>query len=200
MESILFPKYSVYEGVLKGISGGKEIEGTGGGTTTTVVVTDFSATAYTRTREPKDYLGQKGWTRREFVDIGETRIRNVILTPYYDALLMEAVGQEVALSIAGRDPTSNKRHTVMALRTPRGGLNRVSRKVLLAGSIVWLFKFWIGAPILALIILLASMIAGKIFEPLFWIGAVAAALVFVYMVVLPFVAAWTGFRAAGALG
>jgi hypothetical protein len=80
-----------------------------------------------------------------------------VLLPYWDELLKEAVGQEVALSVAGRDPTSNKRHTVLAMRTPRGGLTRPSRIVLLASSIVGLFKLWIGAPILALIIVLASM-------------------------------------------
>lgn len=88
----------------------------------------------------------------------------------------------------------------MAIRTPRGGLNRVSRKVLLAGSIVWLVKFWIGAPILALLILLAAAVAGKIFEPLLWIGVAVAAIAFVYLLVLPFVGAWRAFQAAGALG
>lgn len=189
---MLIPKHTVYEGVLHGISGGEVIQGTGGGTSTTVVVTDYSATAYTRERAPKDALGQKGWTRREFVDIGDTRIRNLVLTPYYDELLKEAVGQEVAISVTGTDPSKNLRHTVMAIRTPRGGLNRVSRKVLLAGSIVWLVKFWIGAPILALLILLAAAVAGKIFEPLLWIGVAVAAIAFVYLLVLPFVGRLAG--------
>ena len=42
-------------------------------------------------------------TRRvkEFIEIGDTHLRNVKLTAYHDELLQDAIGQTVSLSVAG---------------------------------------------------------------------------------------------------
>ena len=60
----------------------------------------------------------------------------MVLTPQYDALVQEAVGQEVALSMTG--PTADKggRKTLVAMRTSKGSRGQ-AQELLLAGS-TWL--------------------------------------------------------------
>jgi hypothetical protein len=161
---MLIQKYAVYEGVLHGMSGGRTIEGTGGGVDTTIVVTEWSAHARTRVRKPRDTYRQEGWTRREFVDVGETRIRNLAIFPYDDELLQEAVGQQVAISVLGPKPSSPKRHALVALRTPRAGVERLSRKLLFAGSVWKMLKYLIVAPFLAFALLIPVSIVGAVFS------------------------------------
>jgi hypothetical protein len=62
------------------------------------------------------------WTVREFIEIGDTHLRNVALTNYTDELLKEAVGQQVSVSIAGGRGRGSGRKSVFALRTPRRGI------------------------------------------------------------------------------
>jgi hypothetical protein len=182
---------AVYEGVLQKISGGNVIssEGRGGYFTHNMGITRHHKVGVD---------SQAGFTRRLFVDIGETRIKNVMLAPYFDELLQEAVGEEVALSMTGPEPSSGKRHTVVAIRTPKGGVNRPSRKLLLIGSIVLVIKGWIAAPILFAILVLLAIVAGSIYGPLLWVGLVVAIAAGIWLMVSPFVQATRTFRAARA--
>jgi hypothetical protein len=153
---------------------------------------------------------QAGWTQHQFVDIGETRIRNVVLMPYQEALLQEAVGEEVALSMTGPEPSSGKRHTVVAIRTPKGGVDRPSEKQLWVGAVLYTLRTWLGAVILtvllSVVLFLVAGVIAKIFDaswPVFAAGLVIAGVVvlavFVTLIVAPIVDATRAFRAAGAL-
>jgi hypothetical protein len=184
---------AVYEGVLVKVSGGDVIssQGSGGYYTHRVGISRFHKTGVDQ---------QAGYMRRQFVDIGDTRIRNVILRRYYDELLQEAVGQEVALSITGPSPSSEGRHTVVAMRTPKGGVVRPSRKQLFAGSIVLVFQFWIAAVFMALILAAIALFVGAFTSvTVFWIGLAVAVAFGIGWMILPFYLAWRTFKAASAL-
>jgi hypothetical protein len=183
---------AVYEGTLEQVSGGEVVssEGTGGYFTHRMGVTRFRRTGVDR---------QAGWIRRQFVDIGGTRIKNVMVTPLVDELLKEAVGQEVALSMIGPPADHDGRHTVVAIRTPKGGLQRPSRKLILVGSIVLVFNHWLTAPFLALILLVPAWLASLLYFPLWWVGLAGAVLAGIWWMILPFVYAARTFRAADAL-
>jgi hypothetical protein len=195
---------AVYEGVLRKVSEGNVIssEGRGG-----YYVERFGVTRY-RKGVVDD---QAGWTRRQFVDIGETRIRNVMLMPYHDALLQEAVGEEVALSMTGPEANSPKRHTVLAIRTPKGGVNKPTGKHLWVGAIMNTLRCWFGAVILTAILsfvllIVAGLIAAFLFDssvPAFVVGlvvgGVVALAVLIVLMAAPIVDATRAFRAASAL-
>jgi hypothetical protein len=195
---------AVYEGVLGKLAGGNVVssEGRGG----------YYVERFGVIRHRKGVVDdQAGWTRRQFVDIGETRIRNVMLMPYQDALLQEAVGEVVALSMTGPEPSSAKRHTVLAIRTPKGGVSRPSGKQLWVGAIFNTLRTWLGAVFLTAILsfvllIVAGLIAAFIFDssvPVFVaglvVGGVVALAVFVVLIVAPIVDARRMFRAASAL-
>src|SRR5262245_20972545 len=97
---------TVYKGVLHEISEGEKIstEGTGGYYTHRMGITRWHKTGVDR---------QAGFIRREILHVGDTRIRNVMLMPYFDTLLREAMGKEVALSVDGGPPEEFSRHTVL---------------------------------------------------------------------------------------
>jgi hypothetical protein len=184
---------AVYEGVLQKISGGKVIssEGRGGYWTHNMGITRYHKTGVD---------AQAGWTRREFVDIGDTRIRNVMLMPYYDELLQEAVGQEVALSVTGPPENKAGRNTVVAIRTPEGGVVRPSGKQLLIASIREVLLWWFAAPFVTAILVFASFLVAKItYGPIVWVGLVVAVAVGIGWMVWPFVRVRRMFRAAAAL-
>jgi hypothetical protein len=193
---------AVYEGVLRKISDGEVISSQDRGG---YYVERFGVIRYRRGVVDD----QAGWMRRHFVDIGETRIRNVVLMPYYDALLQEAVGEEVALSVTGPEPSSAKRHTVVAIRTPKGGVNRPSARQLWTGAIVSTLRTWLGAVFLTLFlwIVLAAIAYGgyalyrnwDLFVVVFFLVTAVALGVFVWLVVTPIVDARRVFRAAYAL-
>jgi hypothetical protein len=182
---------AVYEGVLHEISGGNVIssEGTGGYYTPRWGITRYKKTGVDQ---------QAGWVQRQFLDIGETRITNVVLTPQYDALVQEAVGQEVALSMTGAAASKGGRKTLVAMRTSKG-ITRPSRKLLLAGSTWLVLKHVVLAPVLVIIgflfAFLASIISGSV-----GMAVLAAAIpVLIWWLMMPFVYAVRTFRAAGAL-
>lgn len=110
---------TVYTGILQNLSGGSTISSQG-----RVTSSAFSGRVYEAGRDP-----HAGMVKREFVDIGDQRIKNVILFPYHDAALQESLGQEVTLSVAGPRAGSMGRKRVLAIRTSRGvdrpGLPRV---------------------------------------------------------------------------
>jgi hypothetical protein len=193
---------AVYEGVLGKIPGGDVISSGGRGG---YYVTRFGVTRYRKGLVDD----QAGWTRHQFVDIGETRIRTVMLMPYHEALLQEAVGQEVALSMTGPEPESAKRHTVLAIRTPKGGVNRPSGKQLWVAAILNTLRTWLGAALLTVVLIVVlgvvAAAAANIFDSmaLLKVGlviALAIALgVLVWLLVAPIVDARRMFRAAAAL-
>jgi hypothetical protein len=177
---------AVYEGVLHGISGGNVISSVG---------TRITAIQH-RNRTTVRHSGvdwQAGFTHREFVDIGDTRIKNLMLMPYYDELLQEAIGSEVALSMIGPPPSSDKRHTVVAMRTPKGGLNRPSRTQLVRGSMKFVFRYSIaGLVIGGILAFIGARIAG---DP----GALLGAAFVILWEVSLFRSLRKTFRAAAAL-
>ena len=182
---------AVYEGILQEVSDGQVLssEGTGGSWTHRWGITRYHRTGVDR---------QAGWVQRQFLDIGDTRIVNVVLTPQYDALVQEAVGQEVALSMTG--PTADKggRKTLVAMRTSKG-ITRPSRKLLLAGSTWLVLKHVLLSPVLIIIAFLFAWLASIISG---WLGMAvlaAAVPVLIWFLTMPFVYAVRTFRAARAL-
>jgi hypothetical protein len=197
---MLIQKHRVYEGVLREVGEGTTIVGTGGGKQTTIILGPYGGTIRERDIPPSDYMDQIGWIQRSYMDVGDTRIRNVVVLPVHDEMLREAVGQEVALSILGPGPESHKRNSVIATRTPRVGVFRPPRKVILWNSIKQTLKYWLVSPILAFIIVMVGAALGKfVYEPLFYLGLAAAAVAFVTWILLPIFGAARVFKAAGAL-
>ena len=82
-----------------------------------------------------------GMVGREFIEIGDTHLRNVKLTAYHDELLQDAIGQTVSLSVAGslwgKGGPGTK--TVVGIRTPTAGKKRVNAPSLIGAVIVTLF-------------------------------------------------------------
>jgi hypothetical protein len=104
---------ALYTGVLKRVSGGHS--GRGG-------------------------LDGPGYARRDFIEIGDTHLRNVKLHRYHDELLGEALGETVTLSVAGNmfGTGGGGLKTVVAIRTPGHGMKRMNLLVLTAAIIVGL--------------------------------------------------------------
>jgi hypothetical protein len=95
---------------------------------------------------------QAGWIRQEFVDIGGIRIKAAMLTPCMTPLLEEAVGQHVALSLTGPPANKNKRHTVIAIWTPRAGVDRPSVSMLMLVALVWILKLLIAGAFIGVVL------------------------------------------------
>jgi hypothetical protein len=184
---------AVYEGVLEKLSGGQVIssEGTGGYFTDRGV----GITRYHKTGVDP----QAGWLLQQFVDISGTRIKNVALSPYHAALLGEAVGQEVALSMIGAPAESGSRHAVVAVRTPRGGIDRPSGKLLLASSSCLVLKHWLTAPFVFLVLLLPAWLASLMYSPLLSVGGWIAFGVAIWWMIVPFFQLARVYKAASAL-
>lgn len=197
---MLLVKHRVYEGVLRGLSGGNVIQGTGGGVDAIVTVDDWSTNVRFRERRPRDIYRQEGWRRREFVDVGDTRIRNLSIFPYDDELLREAVGQEVALSVLGPEASSSRRHTLVALRTPRAGVERVGRKLLFAAAVVKMLKYLFVAPFLTLALLIPVGIVGLFSETAAYALLPVVALLVLGFFVVGILNIREVFRASAALG
>ena len=136
----------VYEGILRSISSGQVIS-----TAPSRVVVTQGAFGNWRARGT-GYQRQAGYTRREFIQIGDTRLTQVMLMPYYDALLEEAVGKQVALSI---DKTGS-RNTLIAMRTPDAGLVKPELGKLIVTAIRLVLVTWFVAAIFGTILTLDS--------------------------------------------
>jgi hypothetical protein len=102
---------ALYTGVLKRVSGGHS--GHGG-------------------------MNGPGYVRRDFIEIGDTHLRNVKLHRYHDELLSDAMGETVTLSVAGNmfGAGGGGLKTVVAIRTPDHGMKRMNLLVLTAAVIV----------------------------------------------------------------
>jgi hypothetical protein len=184
---------AVYEGVLETMSQGEVLSsgGTGGyATDRGVNIARFHTTGV----DP-----QNGWIQRQFVDIGGTRLKNVVVQPYQNALLEEAVGQHIALSVLGPPADSGGRHVVVAIRTARAGVDRPSRNVLLGSSSWLVVKHCVTAPFLFLILLLGSWLVSQVWSPLMEVGAWMAFGATVWWMVVPFFRIANVVKAASAL-
>ena len=135
----------------------------------------------------------------EFVDIGGRRIQSLMLMPYQDELLQEAVGEEIALSINANEVTSRKRHTVVAIRTPKGGVNKPTKAQLRVSATVNTIKFWVAAVLLFFLTLIVAFTLMAIWWPLFFVGLLVAVGVGVWWAIKPFKMARRAFQAAAAL-
>jgi hypothetical protein len=184
---------AVYRGVLEEISEGRVISSQGTGFSARwgfggrIIVRETGVDA------------QAGWTSREFVDVGGQRIRNVMLTPRHDQLLKEAVGQEVALSMTGPNPSSPKRHTTIAIRTATEGLVRPAFARMIAGSGAIIIRGLIIAPFAFLFLFVVAWVAGSIIDPLWWVGLAVAVAGSAWLLLSPFVISARTFRAWSAL-
>jgi hypothetical protein len=123
----------------------------------------------------------------------------VAFTPYQNALLEEAVGQHVALSVLGPPADDGGRHVVVAIRTPRAGVDRPSRKVLLGSSSWLVVKHWVTGPIFFVIMLLGSWLASQVHAPLMELGSWIAFGVMIWWMVVPFFQMAKVAKAASAL-
>ena len=105
------------------------------------------------------------WTVREFIDIGDTHLRNVYLTDYHDEVLKSAMGEEVAISIGGTRKLRQKK-LVVAIRTPQHGVDRPTRRFLFGISAFLVLKHLILSPFVAAILLGVAAVAQFIADPL----------------------------------
>jgi hypothetical protein len=186
---------TVYKGVLHEISEGEKIssEGTGGYYTHRMGITRWHKTGVDQ---------QAGFIRREILAIGDTRIRNVMLMPYFDTLLREAIGKEVALSVDGGPPEEFSRHTVLAIRTPDAGVVRPSMgKMIFASIVVW-FRFWLTAVVGGFLVAVVAGFAGSLVSKLLgddngygaYVGLALGGLFFLYFLLKPFQIIYKTFR------
>jgi hypothetical protein len=94
-----------------------------------------------------------GMVGREFIDIGDTHLRNVKLTAYHDELLLDAVGETVSLSVAGsmwgRGGPGTK--TVVGIRTPRAGKKRVNALTLILAVITTILVLALSSLVIAFV-------------------------------------------------
>jgi hypothetical protein len=183
----------VVEGVLEKISGGNVISSEG-----TRAYTTKKLGGLYKTKEAGADI-HAGWTRREFIDIGGQRIRTLDLTPYYDQLLQEAVGEEVALSLDAKELTSDKRRTVIAIRTPKAGVARPSRTQIWMASIVWSFKSLVAGGCFFFMLLVLALFISAASDNLAFAVALAGLGVFLYFLIKPLINARRSFKAASAL-
>jgi len=137
----------VHEGVLTKVSGGATINSPG-----SVDYVPTYGDRYTRVKRRGDI--HHGTTRREFVEIGGTRVHGLMLSPLYDELLIESVGQEVALSVIRQ----KGRRLVVAIRTPDGGLHKPSLIGTLFGMLVGLIWAVIGTAFFAAVAFIPAAI------------------------------------------
>jgi hypothetical protein len=114
---------------------------------------------------------QYGWRQRQFVEIGGRHIRNLVLTPYHDEVLADAIGHEVKIGAHG-SLRRGSRTPVVGVRTPKIGLDKPSIVILAVGTVVGLIKMVLALAALAVGTVLAIMIVGRIFDS-FPIGLVA---------------------------
>ena len=95
-----------------------------------------------------------GMVGREFIEVGDTHLRNVKLTAYHDELLQDAIGETVSLSIAGsmwgKGGPGTK--TVVGIRTPRAGKKRVNAPTLILSVIVTLLMLALNSIAFALVL------------------------------------------------
>jgi hypothetical protein len=167
---------AVYEGVLEQMSGGGEVAPDG----TNVWVNESGRVSRS---------GVDRRIRRAFLEIGGKHVKNVVLSPYHDQLLVDSVGEEVAISAFGR-----RMKQVIAIRTRRGRDRPHFLRVL--GSMVKdIVIYWVFALIVSLFLLGARAAFPQWEDALFAVGSALLILIMVW----PFVQYFRIFRAWAAL-
>jgi hypothetical protein len=132
---------AVYAGVLKTVSGGRNIE--------------HRKWRYYQTLDYAVERVTASYVLREFIDLGDVRLVNVRLSHYMDEVLKDSIGQEVTLNCGGGRAGSSRPTWVFSMRTDRGrikpglfatifGLIRQVLTSLLGGIILALFVFFAG--------------------------------------------------------
>jgi hypothetical protein len=96
------------------------------------------------------------WTRREFIDIGDQRVKFVAFSSYHDELLQESLGKEIAISTYGSGRRRKAVKRVVAMRTEQG-LDRCSVGFLLANFLGGWVAAWMLAVIVAVPLLLSAV-------------------------------------------
>jgi hypothetical protein len=88
---------------------------------------------------------------REFIDIGDTHLRNVKLTAYHDELLKDALGETVSLAVAGSmwGKSGAGTKTVIGIRTPNAGKKRVNVLTLIGAVIITILMLAISSLVIA---------------------------------------------------
>jgi hypothetical protein len=139
---------SVHKGVLEELGPRNEIPGGTGVWTSRVTYGGYGGTVVTKER--RNPLG--GWTQCAYIDVGGTRIPQVLLAREFEPLLASAVGQEVEIGVSKR----GKGHKVEAIRTPRDGVVKLSLLSQLLVYFIVLLKMVVVLIVAALIGLAAS--------------------------------------------
>lgn len=91
---------------------------------------------------------------REFINIGDQRIKGVAIKPYHDELLLSLLGEEITLSGIG----GKNRFNVIAVKTPDGEVHKDS----LIGLIIETTLATIVSVALGFLILFVSFMLGFI--------------------------------------
>jgi hypothetical protein len=181
---------ALYEGVLEGFSDGQIIS---------------SEPRYTKvdTWTGRVVAGPRpvyaDHTRRAYIDVSGQRIRNVILTPYQDALLQESLGQLVALSMVGPRAQRPGSKRVIAMRTPRG-VEKAGLVKLVAAVLATTVMFW-GLAVVGALIVIAAIAAATFLLPdiVGRVGMGIVLLVALWLVVTPVYSGVRAFQAWTAL-
>lgn len=166
---------AVYEGVLEQMSGGGRVS-------EDAVVVDEDGWVVGRRRGDNRI-------RRAFLEIGGKHVKDVVLSPYHDQLLVDSIGEDVALSTFGR-----RTKQVVAVRTRRG-VDRPGFFRVLWGMVAAIVVYWVFAFIVASFFLGAGALFPAQEDLLFWVGNA----VVIVLLVWPFVRYVRIFRARGAL-
>lgn len=127
------------------------------------------------------------FVRHEFITIGDQRIKSVRLLAYHDALLQDAIGQRVALSVTEK----RGEHLVMALRLPDGTVEKLDRRAFTGPMVVMAIRRVVYSAILLAIGWLAFLMSSNPILLLVF-GAIAA------LLLVPFALSWRGAGAARA--
>lgn len=155
---------AVYRGILHKMSGGSGVTGSGSQPT--------------------------GLMRREFIEIGDKHVKNVVLSNYHDELLVDAVGQEVQFSTI--EPFGLTRsHRVVAVRRPNGQVEKSGFFSTVSMIVVTILLYWFLAVIVGGILYFIA--AGQ--APL----VLVAEVVFVFLALWPILSGVRTFRAWGSL-
>jgi hypothetical protein len=148
---------ALYQGVLEKVSGGNVVS-----SAPSHVWTSEGLGGTTRVHQG-GLDAHRGWIQRQFVDIGGQRITNLMVTPLCDELLLEALGEEVALAVWTPGRLRRGRQTVLGIRTPRMGVVKPGLIALIAGAIWGTIKVWVAAIAVVLVTFLPAGAVSKIF-------------------------------------
>jgi hypothetical protein len=151
-----------------------------------------TARTYSGGQLVSQYQRGTGLTRRDFVEIGDQHLKNVVLSHYHAALLVDAIGQEVQISAL--TPFGLSRfHRVIAVRRPDGHVEKPGLFKLAFTIVFTTLAWWFLAVIVGGILLFMGTAMNL--TPL----VLVAAGVFLFLVVWPIISAIRLIRTWGQL-